>query len=206
VHLDQASHESETDSKSRLRFGRATGQTREQGKQLRQRLDRDPFSVVPDPELDRCVGAPHAELDPAARLRVLDRVAQQVAEHLHQARAISLDKHGLGRAVDAQLVLVFHERRLDRLDGPADDRAHLQAFHVEIDRAAGDPRDIEQVVDQLGEVQHLTLDDLAGPGDRGRIGRCSRHHLDRVADRRERIAQARARVSPGTRPCAGRPP
>ena len=60
---------------------------------------------------------------------------------------------------------------------------------AQIDVAARDARDVQQVVDQPREVLHLPLDHVARPGEL-RIGqRAPAHDLDRVADRRERIAQ-----------------
>ncbi len=84
---------------------------------------------------------------------------------------------------------VLDDGRLDRLDGAIDDRPHVHSFHVQRDRAARDARDIEQVVDELGQVDHLPLDHVARPRHRRRILQCPRHYLDRVPYRCQRVAQ-----------------
>ena len=56
----------------------------------------------------------------------------------------------------------------------------------ELDLAARDARDVEQVVDEPGEVVDLALDDLA---TRGSSSPAHAHQLERGDDRRERIAE-----------------
>ena len=64
---------------------------------------------------------------------------------------------------DAQLVLPLLQERADGLDGTADDRREVERLLPEADLPPGDAGDVQQVVDQPGEVLHLPLDDLLRP-------------------------------------------
>ena len=71
----------------------------------------------------------------------------------------------------------------ERIDG-----GQLDALRPELDLAAADPRDVEQVVDQPRELPDLPLDDLAAPV-LDVLGLRVHQELDGVGDRGQRIAQ-----------------
>ena len=76
---------------------------------------------------------------------------------------------------------------------------------AELDLAAADPGDVEQVVDQPGEVPDLPLGDRPGPArPRRRRGRPGGACAGRSGAAPGGCA-ARGPASPGTRPCGGRP-
>ena len=74
------------------------------------------------------------------------------------------------------------------LDGPRDGRGQVERLRAELDLPLGDPRDVEQVVDQAGELLRLPADHLAGPGEllvgAGRLG-----DLHGAVDRGQGVAQ-----------------
>ena len=85
----------------------------------------------------------------AARRGKLDRVIQQIEEHLEQARPIAANTFVVPVAKDDfQMNVTRHGQRAHRLDGFADHffELHRQFFHPHF--AAQDRRHIKQVVDQ----------------------------------------------------------
>jgi hypothetical protein len=64
---------------------------------------------------------------------------------------------------DAQLVLPLLQERADGLDGSADDRREVDGFLPETDFSSGDAGDVQEVVNQSGEVLHLSEDHLFCP-------------------------------------------
>ena len=144
--------------------------------QPRQQLRRNADAVVAHADLD--VASPsrsRAEHDAAARVGVLRGVVEQVAEHLRQAREIALHvervvghverrARAAARSISGCIGL---DARAPR-SSPTVDR-----LAAEVDLAAGDARDVEQVVDQARQVLHLPLDHIARPGElRVRRARC----------------------------------
>jgi hypothetical protein len=75
------------------------------------------------------------------------------------------------------------------LDGPAGDLGQVQRLLAELDRASGDPRDLEQVLDQTSHLPDLSLHHLQGP--RGLLGRHARlaQEVEGVAEGGQRVAQ-----------------
>ena len=69
----------------------------------------------------------------------------------------------------------------------ASDLGSSTGSRCELDLAARDARDVEQVVDQARQVPHLALDDraLAFAG----VDAAQAHQLQRGQDRRQRVAQ-----------------
>jgi hypothetical protein len=65
----------------------------------------------------------------------------------------------------------------------------MRATSAQLDLAAGDARDVEQVVDEARELAHLAVDHVVGPLQARRGGGLGAQDLDRVAHRSERIAQ-----------------
>ena len=97
------------------------------------------------------------------------------------------------------------DRRPAGLDRRAQHERKIDWLRLHLDQAPGDPRHLEQVVDQAHEVADLTLHQLAA---RAR-SRSPRRRPSSAAARRSAAAPAgcaaRGPASPGTRPCGGRP-
>jgi len=163
---------------------------REQLEDLAELSGRDPDSVIGDRDLEGH-GIPDMsrELDPAARGRVLHRVAHQIPEHLDQARAVGQEAYRLFRQADVEGV----SARLDLVAAGVDGRlGHLveaQPLETELHQAACDARHVEEVVDQARHLIHLALDHLDRPPEL-RIGEISHPEIvRRVSHRAERVPE-----------------
>ena len=84
--------------------------------------------------------------------------------------------------------------------------SELEPLALQLDLAAGDARDVEQVVDEPRQVPDLAVDDRLRPARLLAAGRGALEDVEAVADGRERVAQLVGEHRPGTRPCAGPPP
>ncbi len=80
-------------------------------------------------------------------------------------------------------------QRAARLDRALDRSIDLDRLLAQRDLAAADPADVEQVVDQPRQLGQLPVDDAARPFVRGIAVRLDAHQVERIADRRQRIAQ-----------------
>ena len=105
-----------------------------------------------------------SRMRPAA-LGVLGGVGEEVDEDLLEPRRVGLEPEVAAVDRDASsVVLPLLDERPDGLDGLVEDRRGVDDLRPEADLAAGDPGDVEQVVDEPGEVLDLPLDDVHGPG------------------------------------------
>ncbi len=95
----------------------------------------------------------------------------------------------LRRQDDGDLVLQCVDVRPARLHRRGDRPAHVDVLDLQLDLAARDARHVEQIVDQAHELLQLPPDHFARPRQALRIRALRLQHVDRVADRRERIAQ-----------------
>ena len=100
-----------------------------------------------------------------------------------------------------RLVALLLEQRARHLDGARDHVGDLDRCPPQLDLAARDARDVEQIVDQADQVLDLALDDAALA--LGGVHAPQFQQLQRGEDRRERDCAARARASRGTRPWRG---
>ena len=86
-------------------------------------------------------------------------------------------------------------------------RVEVDRRLAELDLALGEPRDVEQVVEEAGHVPDLPLGDLERLAQvRGAVGPPAADDLEGSCGSAPGGCAARGRASPGTRPCAGRPP
>ena len=63
--------------------------------------------------------------------------------------------------------MVSLEHRTARFGREGHDRRDVDGLFLKPDLAAGDSRDLEQVVDQLSHLPDLVVDDVAGPAQVG---------------------------------------
>ena len=111
----------------------------------------------------------------AALGRVLGRVLEQVAEHALDQHRIDVDQRQTGRELGAQLVA--DQCRADRLQRRADDLLDRLPSALELDRAALQPRHVEQVVDHRIHAPRLGADRAC--------------HRQRLGQQRRRAARQR---------------
>ena len=76
-----------------------------------------------------------------------------------------------------------------RLDGLLDDLAEIEQRPLDLDLAARDAGDVEQIVDEASEVPALAFDDVDAPGGVAHLAGRLAEDGDGVADRGERIAE-----------------
>src|SRR6185437_12577888 len=100
--------------------------------------------------------------DVASRVRVLRAVGEQVAEDLCQPDPVGVDVERLGGHLHVEPVSAGVESRAAgfyrALDGFPDSRDLL----AQLQAVAGDPADIQQVVDETDHLARLPLHDSAG--------------------------------------------
>ena len=138
-------------------------------------------------------GGTEPDLPPFAG--VLHGVVQEVAEDLLQPRRVGVQEHrGLGRwERDGQIVALGRDQRLDALDGVGDERLRRDQLAAEHDLAPGDPRDVEQVVDEPGHVPDLPAHELDRPVEVSLalvlLGVPLAEHLECVIDGGQGVAQ-----------------
>src|SRR5690606_30370886 len=119
----------------------------------------------------------------------LHRVVEQVAEHLQQARAVAVHPGVARRHVQAQQVVAAHRFGLGHFHRAGDDAGQVHARGGQADLSAGDAADVEQVVDEPGQLGHLAVDDVAATLDVLRLDVFQLHHRYRIGDRRQRVAE-----------------
>jgi hypothetical protein len=120
------------------------------------------------------------------RLAVLGGVGEEVEHHLREALGVAVHAQSAARhALDADAVRARLEQRTRHLHRAQHGVGDLDGALAQVDLAARDARDVEQVVDQPRQVRGLTLE----RGEFGHRGAAQPHQLDGGRDRRQRIAQ-----------------
>jgi hypothetical protein len=136
-----------------------------------------------------CSRARYPYRNPSALRRVLCRIVEEVGQHLDQAVGVAQDRCAGCIAFDRQHMPARSEQGLRLLHRTGDEDHRIEHRAVDLDQATRDARDIEQVVDQRGQVADLAADDAAGLPDAVFVGGPESEQLRRRRDRRERIAQ-----------------
>jgi hypothetical protein len=148
VQLDQVLDQRQAQSQSaRSTVGAALG-LGEQVEGARHQFGRHADAVVDDLDADPRLVHLDVEAQGAAFLGVLGGVVEDVGQHLHQALLVAAHQRRRRRQPQRQLLAARLDQRRDLLDGVGDDLADVQHRLVQLDQAARDPRDVEQVVDQ----------------------------------------------------------
>ena len=189
VQLDEALDHGEPDAEAALAAIKGALALGEELEHMRQQLRVDADAVVAYGDHGLAAVGGGAELDAAAFAGVLGAVVEQVADHLREAREIAVHPDRRAWQVDEQRVPLGIEQSARGFHAMLDHLAELDRLLLQADLALGDARHIQEIVHQLGEMRHLALHHLARPGDSGIRGRDAPHHLRRIADGRERVAQ-----------------
>ena len=125
----------------------------------------------------------------AARIGELGGVLEQVADHLRDPRRVGVDPHWPGRFLEAQVDVALLEERTVIVAGAPRDVAQVGVCAAQLDLPGGDAVDVQEIVDEAGQVLRLPVDDLARLQ---RVGALRRHPVENgqaVADGSERVAQ-----------------
>ena len=161
----------------------------EQVEDVRQQLRRNPRAVVAYVDCYAIGRLGYHEHDLVARCAVLGRVIEEIRQALDEARTIPMHMQRLPGSVHPQLVKFFVHERLDHLDGRLDDLPDLEGFRFENNPASRDPRDVEEVVEQVGQVLTLPRDHRSQRAQLGIGADFSGEKHCCVAYRRQRISQ-----------------
>ena len=137
--------------------------------QLRERLEdsgqligRQAVAGVLDRQPDVAGRAAQGHSDTAAAGRVLDRVVDEVREHLHETDGISVDPHGFLAEVERQRVAMPLNLLAPRRQGFDDDCPGVDRGELEVQLAVVEPGGIGEIGDQPRHELTLPRDDIRG--------------------------------------------
>jgi hypothetical protein len=95
----------------------------------------------------------------AAGLRVPGGIRKEVGHDLRQPDGIAMDLQAIRRDLHSQMVPALLQQRARHFDPLGDRGGQLDRLLPDLDLAAGDAGDVEQIVQQACEVLHLALED-----------------------------------------------
>ena len=128
---------------------------------MRQKRWIDPFAVVADRDARVSIDAIEFEVDDAAGGCELDRVRQNVADHLLHAIRIGINDviaFGIDRCIECDLAFLCG--RSHRRERRFDDAAQMRRLQIDLKLAEDDARDIEHVVDEARLQSRARFDRL----------------------------------------------
>ena len=120
-----------------------------------------PDAGVLDGDAQRAVLDARPQRDAARRVGVLRGIGQEIRQHLRQPNGVCIERRQLRRQLDRQAVTFAVDQRARGFNRGVDDRAEVDALQSELQLAARDARNVEQVVEQPRHVLHLPMNDLA---------------------------------------------
>ena len=151
---------------------------------LRELYRRQPAAGVAHPQHRLVAGRSGVDHDPAAASVVLDRVRQQVDQHLAQAGGVAACRTvGLGDLDDDA---VLRRQRFDQRHRLADQHAEVDRAERQLERARFEAREVEHVVDQRKQVVAGSAD-VAELGELRRVGRAAGLDLQQLGEAEHRI-------------------
>lgn len=150
-------------------------------------IDADPG--IPNAQYNVALSGLGRQPDPAAWLRILGRIVQEVLQHLLQATWISDHGDRLPREGDLKLVTTLLNRRAHGLDRTGHALREIQWFLAQLDLAMFDAGDLQQTVDQTADALRLAFHQAPNGLPQGGILPLKCKHLKSVADRSQRGAQ-----------------
>ena len=189
VLIHQATDERQADTQPPLGSVEGSVDLREQVEDLREHVGGDADAAVADAEDGVVAVAADGQVDPAAVAGVLGRVVQDVRQDLREPGLVGLHPERFPGALHGEDLAAGLDERPAGLHGVGDDRRDVEGLLVELDLAAGDPRDVEEVVDEPDHLLDLPVDHVARPAEVDVVDAELLEELDGVADRREGIPQ-----------------
>ena len=165
VQLNQLPDQRQTDPQPAQRSIEIPIALGEHFENMRQHFGRDAHSGVRHRSEPHLLG-PWRSANRAASLGVLGGVVEEIRQHLRQPSHVAAEHRGLRRQLDRKFVAALLDERpagFDlalrhgrQLDGP---------FEAQL--ARGDPRDVEQVVDQPRHLTSLAIDHILAHSNSG---------------------------------------
>ena len=131
---------------------------------------------------------PRRHADVAAGRSELERVAQKVHEHLLEPPHIA-EQRRFGNGRHLNLDLIARRQRNDRFHDPAKERLRVDRLEIEGRSSAGNPREIEQIVDELRLPRRVSMDGFDRLRHDARIDRTHAQHRRPSENRVQRRAK-----------------
>ena len=155
---------------------------------------------IADRDLDVRIDPLEAHLDPAVPRRELDGIRQHVPQHLLEPLGIARHRRGAGIDDRDEPDALGIGRRPHRFHRVLDHRRQLHRLHVQAELARDDARDVEHILDDLGQRRDVPRHRVQGAGRASRRSAGPIAASGRSRQSRSAASAAHARASPGTRP------
>ena len=191
MQVDQAFHQRQADAQAALAALDRMGDLGKERKDILEHGCCDADAIVADPDQVFGLGKLHGDADAAALVGVLGGIVDQVGKYLRQAQRVGAERRLVDGECHLQRVLRPLYVRTAGLDGALQHRHQVGGFGPEFDLASVDAGDVEQVVDQARQLAYLALYQVQRLAQAS-AGVClfaQPQHAERIADRRQRIAQ-----------------
>src|SRR5262249_30354806 len=158
VKLHEALHQGQSDPETAASAIERALPLHEEVEDAREELGTYAHAGVLHPQDGAGALAPDLDVDGAGDGRVTEGVVDEVEHHLFDSGGVAVDPHRLpcqhdGMVTDLARCAQRGHRVLGRL-------VEVERASVELDLAGHHPPDVEEVVDQAGELLYLTGDDL----------------------------------------------
>ena len=120
---------------------------------------RNAKPFVLHPELEAAIRLTRADEDAGFSITVFRGIREQVGDDLCQAFPVAVDRQAGRRHIDCQHMPSLLQQRARDLDGTGNDFRQLDRLAIERELSSRDPRDVQQVIDEVGQMSHLPVDD-----------------------------------------------
>src|SRR5262245_60998856 len=160
MQLDQVFDERQAEAESAVPSGARHVGLAEAGKDIGQEIRADAFARVAHGDANVRVNALQPRFDSTSLRSELDRVGEQVPDHLLQSRGVAGDLADFGGEVSLERDTFGVRRRVDRLNRLLNYRDQINRPDLQPELAADDAGRVEKVINQLRLRLSATLDDL----------------------------------------------
>src|SRR5262245_22788581 len=160
MQLDQVFDESKAEAEAAVPSGARRVGLSEAVKDIRQEITADAFARVAHGDANVRVYALQERFDAASLRRELDRVGEQVPDHLLQARWVAGNLANFGGEISLERDPFGVSRRVDRLNRLLNYRDQVHWPDLQPEFAADDAGRVEQVINQLRLGLPAALDDF----------------------------------------------
>src|SRR5579871_4470837 len=161
--LDDAAADGEAEPQPAATIGHMVAEL-ERTEQALDRLGAHARAEVPDGDLEPAGRLDRGAHDHAAgRFAELDGVAQYVPEHLPEPQLVRVDVRVGGGELEIERDAPRLGCRPHVVDGLQQDGVRVRVGQMQLEAPAGDPREVEQVVDELRLDLDVALDHLREP-------------------------------------------
>jgi hypothetical protein len=157
MELDEPLDNREPEAQATVRPLERLAALHERREELWEHVRIDPYAAVTDVEHRRLAVPCERYGDAAPRRREFYRIGEQVAYHLHEARRVGDEPQRLARELQLERDPARFEAGRVIFDRVPRKVAEIDRFAMEIDPAARDPRDVQQVIDDPDEADTRTL-------------------------------------------------